>query len=110
MSKRDDAFHIEGIEEHIVAIREYLPKTREEFLADEKTQDAVLMRLLALGEELNHLDADALESDETGDWNKIVGLRNRIAHGYYEIDPELIWNSLTDGSLEKLESAVEKLK
>lgn len=37
------------------AIREYLPKDKEAFLANSMLQDAILMRLLAIGEEIAHL-------------------------------------------------------
>lgn len=49
MTKHDDTFYLEGIKEHVAAIKGYLPSSKEAFLADIKTQDAVLMRLLALG-------------------------------------------------------------
>jgi uncharacterized protein with HEPN domain len=54
MAKHDESFHLEGIRENISAIKSYLPKTKEAFLKDIKTQDAVLMRLIALAE-LNKL-------------------------------------------------------
>jgi len=41
MTKHDDSFHIEGIKEHVIALRSYLPDSKEAFLADKKTQDAV---------------------------------------------------------------------
>jgi len=102
MTKHDDAFHLESIREHVLAIKDYLPKTREEFLADDKTQDAVLMRLLALGEETARLSKDFQDKHEGQDWFKIIGLRNRIAHGYFEIDPEIVWDTVTDKSLDEL--------
>lgn len=43
MTRHDDQFYIEGIHEHVQAIRDYLPKTKQEFLADEKSFDAILM-------------------------------------------------------------------
>lgn len=102
MTKHDDSFYIEGIREHLAAIKSYLPKSKEAFMADEKTQDAVLMRLLALGEEISHLSDAFSEQHPDLHWYKIVGLRNRIAHGYFEVDKDLIWDTLTDGSLNEL--------
>lgn len=42
-------------------------------------------------------------------WYKIVGLRNRIAHGYFEVDQDVIWNLLTDGSLDELITLVNEV-
>jgi uncharacterized protein with HEPN domain len=106
MTKHDDLFYLEGIKEHVDAIRSYLPKTKEAFLEDEKTQDAVLMRLLALGEEISRL-SDAFEKKHSElDWYKIVGLRNRIAHGYFENDAEIIWDTVAGDSLNELDALV----
>jgi len=102
MTKHDDLFYLEGIQEHLDAIKSYLPGSREAFLADTKTQDAVLMRLLAIGEELTNLSDSFFESESQYSWHKIVGLRNRIAYGYFEVDKDVIWETLTDGSLEEL--------
>ncbi len=61
------------------------------------------MRLMALGEEISHLSTEFTEKHSNLHWYKIVGLRNRIAHGYFEVDPEVIWDTLTDGSIDELE-------
>jgi uncharacterized protein with HEPN domain len=107
MKKHDDSFYIEGIRDHLVALRSYLPDTKAAFLADEKTQDAVLMRLLALGEEVAHLSDGFQKQHAELDWYKIIGLRNRIAHGYFEVDPEIIWDTVAGGSLEELDGLTQ---
>jgi uncharacterized protein with HEPN domain len=76
-------------------------------MAGEKTQDAVLMRLLALGEEIAHLSDEFSEKHPELHWYKIIGLRNRIAHGYFEVDKDVIWDTLTDGSLDEFSTIVE---
>lgn len=107
MTRHDDVFHLEGIREHILAIREYLPADKKSFLSDEKTQDAVLMRLMALGEEAARISEKYQSDHQEVDWFKIVGLRNRIAHGYFQVDPEIVWETVTDESLESLLKVTE---
>lgn len=109
MTKHDDEFYLEGIKEHLKAIKGYLPASKEAFLGDEKTQDAILMRLMALGEEIAHLSPEFSQKYPDLHWYKMVGLRNRIAHGYFEIDPEIIWDTLMGSSLDELNRLVEKL-
>lgn len=109
MTKHDDKFYLEGIKEHLEAIKQYLPNSKEAFLADDKTQDAILMRLMALGEEIAHLSPEFSEKHPNLHWYKIVGLRNRIAHGYFEVDPDIIWDTLTSGPLDELTQIVQGL-
>jgi uncharacterized protein with HEPN domain len=107
MTKHDDSFYLEGIKEHLDAIKSYLPDSKKAFMANQQVQDAILMRLLALGEEIAHLSPEFSERCPDLHWYKIVGLRNRIAHGYFEIDKDVIWDTLIDGSLDELSSIVE---
>ena len=109
MGKHDESFHIEGIRENITAIKNYLPDTKEAFLEDDKTQDAVLMRLIALSEEISHLGEDFERKHPGLDWYKIRGLRNRIAHGYFEIDPEIVWDTVAGKSLDELSELVKNV-
>jgi uncharacterized protein with HEPN domain len=102
MTLHDKEFYKETILEHITAIQEYLPSSREVFLKDEKAYDAILMRLIAIGEELSAVRDFLDEKDPDLEWHKIIGLRNRIAHGYWEVDKDTIWELMTDGSLDKL--------
>jgi len=106
MTKHDDSFYLEGIQEHITAIKSYLPKSKVDFLADEMLQDAILMRLLAIGEEATRLSDTFVDENHDVQWHKIIGLRNRIVHGYFEVDKDIIWQALTDGSFEELSDIV----
>jgi uncharacterized protein with HEPN domain len=58
-------------------------------------RDAVERRLGIIGEALNRaerLDPDI--SDRIPDIRPIVGMRNRLIHGYEAIDDELVWRTL----------------
>jgi uncharacterized protein with HEPN domain len=82
------------IDQSLVQIATYTPDAIESFLEDQMCQDAVAMRLQEIGENLARIrdatpDYFAEHSDDT--WNKIIGLRNLISHGYNIIDQEQIW-------------------
>lgn len=69
-----------------------------DFLADKRTQQAVTMGLVILGEVATKL----LTKDKSISlrypgvpWMNIIGMRNRIAHGYFELDFEAIWSTVT---------------
>lgn len=68
--------------------------TREEFLQDRRTQAAVVMCLIAVGESATRIAevAPSLpESHPEVPWQQMRGMRNRIAHGYFEIDVGVVW-------------------
>jgi uncharacterized protein with HEPN domain len=106
MSKRDHNLYKDNILGHIAAIESYRPASKDAFLKDPRTFDAILMRLVAIGEELTMVRGDLEERQPHLEWHRIIGLRNRIAHGYWEVDKDVVWELLTDGSLEELRSAL----
>lgn len=57
--------------------------------------DAVCMQFIAIGESLKGLDKvtnkELLSTDPSIPWHKIMGLRDIIAHHYFDVDAEEIW-------------------
>jgi uncharacterized protein with HEPN domain len=66
--------------------------SRDTFLVENVYQKAIAMSLLNIGEFANSLSRDLWYDLSDIPWRKIVGLRNIVAHGYGEINMELIWN------------------
>ncbi|MDQ3655173.1 MAG: DUF86 domain-containing protein [Chloroflexota bacterium] len=77
------------IKRALAQIAQYCPPTKAELLAQPMAQDAILMRLQELGENLariRHLDEDGFSGPGDDSWHKLIGLRNVISHGYHTID------------------------
>jgi uncharacterized protein with HEPN domain len=64
----------------------------QELKNDEETFDACLMNFLIIGESVLRLDVDFLEANNQIEWHKIRGFRNLIAHDYFGIDAEEVWD------------------
>ncbi len=62
------------------------------FAADEKTVEAVVWNLSVLGEAARHIPAEVEQAYPAVPWTQMKGIRNRIVHGYDQIDLEIIWN------------------
>lgn len=58
---------------------------------DQVQYNAVCHLLLAIGEETGKLDDQLKEEIAFIAWDQITGLRNRIAHDYRGIDPEVVF-------------------
>jgi uncharacterized protein with HEPN domain len=97
------------IERSCGEIRDYLAGyDRAAFLADRRTQDAVLMQLIVIGEAANSLEAHVLAEAPEIDWPGVISLRNRIAHSYDAINRTRVWE-ICEEHLPALEAAVERM-
>ena len=65
--------------------------SREQFMADRKTQAAVCMELEIVGEAASATSDSFRQSHGEIPWRAIVGLRHRIVHEYFRLDLPVIW-------------------
>lgn len=87
--------YIQQILDAIILLETYIDGvSQEDFLKDTKLQDAVAMRLQLIGELSKKLPEGLQDQYREIVWFEIVGLRNKIAHKYLEIDWEKIWLTL----------------
>lgn len=71
--------------------------SKEEFLGDKRTQQAVVLNLILVGEEATKLlrDDEAFANQHPQvPWRSMKGMRNRIAHGYFEINLDTVWDTI----------------
>ena len=102
--------YLDLIGDSIHYVRAYMPVERAAFLTDQLVQDAVLMRLQVIGENLANVrraDESLFAAYDDGSWNEIIGLRNIISHGYQEIEAERIWEFLVE-DLPGLERSINR--
>ncbi|MDJ0845597.1 HepT-like ribonuclease domain-containing protein [Crocosphaera sp.] len=78
--------------------------TYEDFIADQKTYDAVIMNLLIIGEAVKNIPAEIKEEYKDIEWHKIAGLRDILAHAYFSLDDEIIWDIIINKIHPLLES------
>lgn len=71
--------------------------SKPDFLADKRTQQAVIMSLIILGEAATKvMDAypDFARAHPQVPWRSMRGMRNRIAHGYFDINLDVVWSTV----------------
>jgi len=66
-------------------------KTAEEFYANDRDFDAAMMNFIVVGETVGKLSDDMKSKNSGINWEKIYGLRNILAHHYFGINVDLIW-------------------
>jgi len=73
--------------------------TEAEFAADKRTQQAVVMNLIIIGEAATRIMdayADFVANHSDIPWRSMRGMRNRIAQAYFEIDIPVVWMTVRD--------------
>ncbi|MBU1169564.1 MAG: DUF86 domain-containing protein [Proteobacteria bacterium] len=64
----------------------------DEFNSNNMSFDATLMNFIVIGEMTSKISEDLIHrTDINIDWFKIKGFRNIIAHNYFGIDAEEVW-------------------
>lgn len=67
----------------------------DSFLNDEKLQSAVIFQLLVIGEAAKHLSDDFRSSYDHIPRSRMARMRDRLIHGYFDVDLEIVWTTAT---------------
>jgi len=107
--KANDRLRLRHILDAISQIGEHLNGMEfEEFRMDEKTLNAVLWQLSVIGEAAANITVQVKEASPHVQWQSATAARNRLVHGYFDVDPNIIWD-LIENDLPFLERQVEKI-
>ncbi len=71
--------------------------TRADFEVDRRTQQAVIMSLVVIGEAAARImdrHPSFAEKHSVIAWQSIRGMRNRLTHVYFEVDLDIVWNTV----------------
>jgi uncharacterized protein with HEPN domain len=63
----------------------------QEFIQDDKTSTAVVKKIEIIGEAIKNIPPAIRAKYRNIPWRDIVGMRNKISHGYFGIDYEIVW-------------------
>jgi uncharacterized protein with HEPN domain len=79
---------------------------KDDFLADDKSQSAVIHQLLILGEAAKRLSEEFQGTHADVPWRNISRMRDKLVHHYEGIDLQIIWDTLRKdlpGLIQRLE-------
>jgi uncharacterized protein with HEPN domain len=97
--------------ESVKKIQNYSAKftNADEFFNDSISFDASMMNFIIIGEMVDKISDHFFQNIPTEiDWNKIRGFRNIIAHNYFGIDAEEVWQ-IIQNSLNELRTELERI-
>jgi uncharacterized protein with HEPN domain len=97
MTRRDDQLSIRQMLDHAVEALELTNGRTRGDLDNDRVFALALTRLLEIiGEAAGRVSAPAQNKHPGIAWSSIVGLRNRLIHGYDEVDFDILWKIFKD--------------
>ncbi len=95
MSERSTQLLLEDMQESLQKIFKFTDGlTREAFMADDLIIDAVLRNFEVMGEAASNLPDSFTDTHLEVEWHKIIGMRNRLIHGYFGVSTAIIWETI----------------
>ncbi|HQU45607.1 MAG TPA: DUF86 domain-containing protein [Pirellulales bacterium] len=77
-------------------------------VANQLVYDAALRNLEIIGEAAKRIPPEVRQQAAQIEWPKIAGMRDWLAHAYFHVNPDIVWDVITN-KLPELESAVQAL-
>lgn len=108
MPPREERFFLEDIGTAIDRIVHYASRGRDHFMATTETQDAIVRNLEIIGEASKRITPETRAREPKVPWTAITGTRDRLIHGYFALNLELIWKT-AKRDLPALREAVGRL-
>lgn len=107
MTDRDGLF-LAHILAALADIESFTTEGRSVFMADRKTQSAVVRQLAIVGEAVKHLSPALVASEPAVPWRLIAGARDRLIHAYFNVDLDAVW-SMVEQDLPALDANVKRI-
>ncbi len=90
---RDEVMYLRDIVESCSKILRFTAGlSQSELTEDERTYDAVVRNLEIIGEAAKHIGKDLRGNMPDIEWRKAAGLRDMLAHAYFGIDNDILWD------------------
>ena len=106
---RDYKVYLDDVLLAIQRIQSYTAEyTKEKFCSDLRTIDAVVRNLEVIGEAVKHIPQAVRDQKTEIEWRKIGALRDILAHEYFGVDLEIIWDVVVN-KIPGLKEQIQKL-
>lgn len=97
MSSGNEQSFLQDIREAIHRIQSYTTDMNyDEFQADIKTQDAVMLNLEIIGEATKQLSEAVRQQAPHIPWRNIARMRDKLIHHYFGVNLDIVWHVVQD--------------
>lgn len=97
MPRRDDSVYLLHMRDYARDALEMIQgKRREDIKTDRTLRFALLHVACITGEAASHVSAEGKNKYPDIPWKPLVGMRNRLIHGYDVVDMSVLWGTVSD--------------
>jgi uncharacterized protein with HEPN domain len=109
MSRHDNQVILKDMLDHALEAVDLLGNSSRKDLSNNRMMQLALTRLMEIiGEAANRVSSTTKEKIRDIPWNQIIGMRNRLIHGYDIIDYDLLWDTV-DSDLPQLIRSLQNI-
>ena len=95
--RRNYLLFLEDISLRIEKIGSFIDgMTYDDFVKDDKTVSACIREIEVIGEATKQIPKEITDKFEELPWSLMARMRDKLIHGYCEVDEEIIWNVAVD--------------
>ena len=109
MKNREEKLFVNDILLFCEHIAEYIHGVdKNSFLSNRMLQDALVRKIEIIGEAVKNISTETREKYPQIAWKEIAGMRDKIVHGYFNVDLDIVWKTVTQ-FIPKLKPEIEKI-
>ena len=106
---RDYTLFVKDILDAIKAVEKFIGNSSyKAFIKDEKTRSAVVWKIQVIGEATKNIPKTTRDDYNALPWKYMAKIRDKIAHFYFGIDYEIVWQVAKE-KLPEIKPAIEKI-
>ena len=94
MQRDDNAYLMDMLLAAQDAARFVTGLTFSQFEKSRLHQYAVLKAIEVIGEAATRVSAETKKNQPEVPWSEIIGMRNRLVHGYFEVNLKRVWDTV----------------
>jgi uncharacterized protein with HEPN domain len=114
MSKIDDLTRFKHLQQAAKEAIDFVKGRSRKDLDKERMLSLALVRLIEIiGEAANNISSDKRKQYSEISWRRMMGMRNRLTHAYFEVDLDIVWQVVIRDLptiLPQIEAAISELE
>ncbi len=107
--RQGDSAYLRHILDAVSRIDEYTEDMkREDFMSSNLHQDAVIRQVEVIGEAARKVSEETRKRHTEVPWKDMAGMRDKLIHGYFGVDLDAVWDTVTE-DIPRLKAMIQGL-